>query len=681
MGGLLEQRYRVDSVLARGGMSTVYRGRDTRLDRDVAIKVMDPHLTADPSFVLRFEREARAAAQLHHPAVVSVHDQGVDGDQVYLVMELIDGGNLRDLLNQRGKLAPAVALSILGPVLSALGAAHRAGLVHRDVKPENVLIGPGGQVKVADFGLARAIGENGVTSDSEILGTVAYLSPEQVETGAADARSDVYSAGIVLYEMLAGQAPYRGETAISVAYQHVNSDVPSVPEIPLALDTLVRKATRRDPALRPANADTFLAELERVGTELGLTPQPVPVPGSLPENDRTVVMRPVPVAVGATPPSVAEATRPVVPKPPLNQVPNPGLNAGLNSAAMTTVHTGPPTPPPGFPSGASATRTMQRSEPPRRRPAQKRKTQAEKLEEERKRRKKLYTIWGSVAGVVVVAIGLFTWYVGANRYTEMPSVAGQSEQNAQVLLSKADLTGLVEKVPSNDVPNGTVISSDPGPGAELRKNEQVKLVVSRGRPVVPFITAGAEVDAATKEIQAAGLKTVKDPTKDAFHDTVPIGKVVGLDPRPGTALALDAPVTLILSKGPPPRLPVPNVTGKTKDEAFAELQRAGLEAVDASGDDGPENNGSRVVRTDPPAGTVLDPTQNKRVTLFYENNREVEVPDVARQKVRDAKEALERLGLRVKVEFNKSGNATVVNQSIQPGQRVRRGTEITIVGL
>ncbi|SFR23826.1 serine/threonine protein kinase [Lentzea waywayandensis] len=665
MGGLLEQRYRVDSVLARGGMSTVYRGRDTRLDRDVAIKVMDPHLTADPAFVARFEREARAAAQLHHPAVVSVHDQGVDGDQVYLVMELIDGGNLRDLLNQRGKLAPAVALSILGPVLSALGAAHRAGLVHRDVKPENVLIGPGGQVKVADFGLARAIAENGVTSDSEILGTVAYLSPEQVESGAADARSDVYAAGIVLYEMLAGQAPYRGETAISVAYQHVNSDVPSVPEIPLALDTLVRKATRRDPVLRPANADAFLAELERVGTDLGLTPQPVPVPGSAPENDRTVIMRPVPVAVGATPPSAAELTRPVVPKP------------SLNSAAMTTVSTGPPPPPPGI----SGTRTMQRPEPPRRRPPQKKKPKVDPVEEERKRRKKLFTIWGSVVVVVAIIVGLFSWYVGAGRYTEMPSVAGQSEQNAMVLLSKADLTGLVEKVPSNDVPNGTVISSDPGPGAELRKNQQVKLVVSRGRPVVPFINTGVDEAAATKDIEAAGLKAVKDATKDAFHDTVPIGKVVGVDPRPGTALALDAPVTLILSKGPPPRLPVPNVTGKTKDEAVAELQRAGLEAVDAGGEDAPENNGSRVVRTDPPAGTVLDPTQNKRVTLFYQNNQEIEVPDVTRQKVREAKEQLEQAGLRVKVEFNKSNNATVVNQSIPPRTRVKRGTEITIVGL
>jgi serine/threonine protein kinase/beta-lactam-binding protein with PASTA domain len=667
MGGLLEQRYRVDAVLARGGMSTVYRGRDTRLDRDVAIKVMDPHLTADPAFVARFEREARAAAQLHHPAVVSVHDQGVDGDQVYLVMELIDGGNLRDLLNQRGKLPPAIALSILGPVLSALGAAHRAGLVHRDVKPENVLIGPGGQVKVADFGLARAIGENGVTSDSEILGTVAYLSPEQVETGAADARSDVYSAGIVLYEMLAGQAPYRGETAISVAYQHVNSDVPSVPEIPLALDTLVRKATRRDPSLRPPNADAFLGELERVGAELGLTPQPVPVPGSVPENDRTVVMRPVPVTVGATHPSAAELTRPVVPKPPVQPM----------ASAMTTINTGPPTPPPGI----AGTRTMQRPEQPRRRPPQKKKPKVDPVEEERKRRKKLFIIWGSVIAVVALIVGLFSWYLGAGRWTAVPAVVGQSETNAVRLMSSADLTALIEKVPSDDVPNGQVISSDPGASTELRKGQSVKIVVSRGRPVVPFINVGTEADAATKEIEAAGLKAVKDPTKDAFHDTVPIGKVVALDPRPGTSLKIDSPVTLVLSKGPSPRTPVPNVAGKTKDEAFAELQRAGLEPVEATGDDAAENGDSRVARTDPPAGTVLEGTGNKRVTVFFENNREVEVPDVTRQKVREAKEELERAGLRVKVEFNKSNNATVVNQSIPPRTRVKRGTEITIVGL
>ncbi|MET9634573.1 Stk1 family PASTA domain-containing Ser/Thr kinase [Lentzea sp. NPDC006480] len=662
MGGLLEQRYRVDSVLARGGMSTVYRGRDTRLDRDVAVKVMDPRLTADPAFVARFVREARAAAQLHHPAVVSVHDQGVDGDQVYLVMELIDGGNLRDLLNQRGKLPPAIALSVLGPVLSALGAAHRAGLVHRDVKPENVLIGPGGQVKVADFGLARAIAENGVTSDSEILGTVAYLSPEQVETGAADARSDVYSAGIVLYEMLAGQAPYRGETPISVAYQHVNNDVPSVPDIPLALDTLVRKATRRDPSLRPANADAFLAELERVGSELGLTPQPVPVPGSAPENDKTMVMRPVPVSVGATPPSIAEATRPVQPV----------------QSAMTTINTSPPpTPPPGFP----GTRAMPRPEQPRRRPPQKRKPKIDPVEEERKRRKKLFIIWGSVVAVLALIVGLFSWYLGAGRWTAVPAVVGQSEVNASQLVRAAQLTGLVEKVPSNDVPNGQVISTEPPAGAELRKNETVKLVVSRGKPVVPFINAGVDVEAATKDIEAAGLKAAKDPTKDAFHDTVPIGKVVALDPRPGTALTINSPVTLVLSKGPAPRRPVPNVQGKSKDEAFAELQRAGLEPVEATGQDAANGDDARVVRTDPPAGTVLEGNANKRVTVFFQDNSEIEVPDVTRQKVRDAKKELEERGFKVKVEFNRNNNATVVNQNPPPGTKVKRGTEITIVGL
>ncbi|MDT7787774.1 MAG: eukaryotic-like serine/threonine-protein kinase, partial [Pseudonocardiales bacterium] len=583
-----------------------------------------------------------------------------DGDQVYLVMELIDGGNLRDLLNQRGKLPPAVALSVLGPVLSALGAAHRAGLVHRDVKPENVLIGPGGQVKVADFGLARAIAENGVTSDSEILGTVAYLSPEQVETGAADARSDVYAAGIVLYEMLAGQAPYRGETPISVAYQHVNNDVPSVPDIPLALDTLVRKATRRDPSLRPINADAFLSELERVGSELGLTPQPVPVPGSAPENDKTMVMRPVAVSVGATPPSIAEATRPVQPV----------------QSAMTTVNTGPPTPP-----GISGTRAMPRPEQPRRRPPQKRKPKVDPVEEERKRRKKLFIIWGSVVVVLALIVGLFSWYLGAGRWTAVPAVVGQSEVNASQLVRAAELTGLVEKVPSDDVPNGQVISTDPAAGAELRKNETVKITVSRGKPVVPFINAGVDVEAATKDIEAAGLKAAKDPTKDAFHDTVPIGKVVALDPRPGTALKINSPVTLVLSKGPAPRRPVPNVQGKSKDEAFAELQRAGLEPVEATGQDAANGDDARAVRTDPPAGTVLEGNANKRVTVFFQDNSEIEVPDVTRQKVRDAKKELEERGFKVKVEFNKSNNATVVNQNPQPGTKAKRGTEITIIGL
>ena len=214
IGALLEQRYRVDALLARGGMSSVYRGLDTRLDRRVAIKVMDARFADDRTFVDRFEREARSAAKIHHPNVVAVHDQGVDrspgGDLVYLVMELVDGGTLRDLITERGALDPPTALAVMEPVLSALAAAHRAGLIHRDVKPENVLIGHAGEngaiVKVGDFGLVRAVHSAGTTSASVILGTVAYLSPEQVTTGAATETGDVYSAGIVLFEALTGSA-------------------------------------------------------------------------------------------------------------------------------------------------------------------------------------------------------------------------------------------------------------------------------------------------------------------------------------------------------------------------------------------------------------------------------------------------------------------------------------------
>ncbi|WP_181771041.1 protein kinase domain-containing protein, partial [Amycolatopsis pittospori] len=294
VGTLLEGRYRVDKLLARGGMSSVYRGVDTRLDRQVAIKIMDPRFADDRSFVERFEREARSAARLHHPHVVAVHDQGFDtpdgeeSGRAFLVMELVDGGTLRELLAERGPLDVALALSITESVLSALAAAHAAGLVHRDVKPENVLIGRGGTalsggvVKVGDFGLVRAIASAGTTSSSVILGTVAYVSPEQVATGATTSSGDVYSAGILLYEMLTGRTPYVGDTALSVAYRHVNDDVPRPSElrqgIPPALDELLLRATRRDPSQRPADAAVFLAELNHLRTALGIPSVPVPVP-------------------------------------------------------------------------------------------------------------------------------------------------------------------------------------------------------------------------------------------------------------------------------------------------------------------------------------------------------------------------------------------------------------------
>src|SRR2546430_4356858 len=288
-GALLEQRYRVDALLARGGMSAVYRGLDTRLDRPVAIKVMDPRFAADKAFVDRFEREARSAAKIHHNNVVAVHDQGLDGDHVFLVMELVDGGTLRDLLTERGALGTPLAVSIMEPVLAALAAAHRNGLVHRDVKPENVLIGTNGTVKVADFGLVRAIASAGTTSSSVILGTVAYLSPEQVTTGTATARGDVYSAGILLYEMLTGAPPYVGDTPISIAYRHVNDDVPAPATGLVPVDELAMQATRRDPASRPLDAGAFPVELQRVRTTAPIPRVPVPVAHQHPVDPTTPV--------------------------------------------------------------------------------------------------------------------------------------------------------------------------------------------------------------------------------------------------------------------------------------------------------------------------------------------------------------------------------------------------------
>ncbi|MCU1620252.1 MAG: spk, partial [Modestobacter sp.] len=296
VGLLLEGRYRLEERLARGGMSTVYAATDLRLHRTVAVKVMAEHLAHDPAFVDRFTREARATAMLSHVNVVSVSDQGSDQGLVYLVMELVRGRTLRDLLQARGRLTVGEAFAVLEPVLAGLTAAHRAGIAHRDVKPENVLISVDGQVKVADFGLARAVAGTGQTSHTGgvLIGTVAYLSPEQLERGRSDARSDVYAAGVMFYELLTGHPPYAGDSALAVAYQHVHHDVPApsaeAPGVPWQVDELVARATRRDPAARPLDAGAFLAELTDLRADLGLAR--VPVPTGRPADNPTATLRP-----------------------------------------------------------------------------------------------------------------------------------------------------------------------------------------------------------------------------------------------------------------------------------------------------------------------------------------------------------------------------------------------------
>jgi serine/threonine-protein kinase len=282
VGAVLDGRYRVDGMIATGGMSTVYRGLDVRLDRPVALKVMDSRYAQDQQFLTRFQREARAVARLKDPGLVSVYDQGFDGRHPFLVMELVEGGTLRELLHERGPMPPHAVAAVLAPVLSGLAVAHRAGLVHRDVKPENVLISDDGEVKIADFGLVRAIAEAKITSTSVILGTAAYLSPEQVGTGDAGPRSDVYGVGVLAYELLTGDTPFKGDNALSVAYQRMDHDVPppssAIAGVPAQFDELVSCATARNPADRYADAQDMGTALAAVVEELGLPPFRVPAP-------------------------------------------------------------------------------------------------------------------------------------------------------------------------------------------------------------------------------------------------------------------------------------------------------------------------------------------------------------------------------------------------------------------
>ena len=324
VGAVLDGRYRVETRIATGGMSTVYRGLDMRLDRPVALKVMDTRYSGDHQFLTRFQREARAIARLKHPGLVAIYDQGNDATHPFLVMELVDGGTLRELLRERGPMPPHAVAAVLRPVLGGLGVAHRAGLVHRDVKPENVLISDDGDVKLVDFGLVRAIAEAGITSTSVILGTAGYLSPEQVEGAPTGPRSDVYSAGIMAFELLTGTTPFRGDNALSVAHQRLDHDVPppssKIDGVPHQFDDFIAHATARDPEDRFPDAVAMGAELDTIVDQLGLPAFRVPAPHNSAQHTAATVYQRRRADHPPTPdrridPGAPNATRQFTPQP------------------------------------------------------------------------------------------------------------------------------------------------------------------------------------------------------------------------------------------------------------------------------------------------------------------------------------------------------------------------------
>ncbi len=585
---LLDARYRMGSMLARGGMSTVYRGVDTRLDRPVAVKIMDAQLAADPAFRMRFEREARSAARIDHPAVVDVYDQGesagFDGPIMFLIMELVEGGTLRDVLRSRGAIGVPAAFAVLEPVLAGLAEAHRLGLVHRDVKPENVLISGAGEVKVADFGLVTAAAQAGTSHVGMIMGTVAYLSPEQVETGSADARSDVYAAGVLLYELLVGQPPYTGDTAISVAYRHVNCDVPApslvAGDVPPELDELVARATRRDPAARPADAGALLVELRRVAEQLEVPAVPVPVP-----------------------PAQMVAEPDTVPSSPPSPAGHPGHPGRAFATGADRIGSGG--------SGPGGTRTMPRPDPD---PAPA--GGNDRYRSARRRSRRLFATWVSVVMALALVIGTAAWWLGTGRWTEMPSVVGLPEAAARQLLTAADLTATSTPVADERAGAGTVTATDQESGARLLRGSTVALTVSTGGPTVPDIAPGTPVAEAENAIRGAGLDPDTDRGDAEFSDSVPDGTVIRTDPGAGTELTRGARVQLVLSRGPDSdgsrgsdrsdQVRVPDLRYKTFDDARDELEELGLEAEQRSLI-GRDRSRATVIEQDHGAGSLVDP--------------------------------------------------------------------------
>ncbi|MBA8825634.1 serine/threonine-protein kinase [Saccharopolyspora lacisalsi] len=661
VGNMLEGRYRVDSLIARGGMSAVYRGLDTRLDRPVALKVMDAQYSGDRSFVDRFEGEARAAARLHHPDVVAVYDQGVDrtpsGDHVYLVMQLVEGGTLRDLIRQHGRLTLPVATSVMTSVLSALTAAHEAGMIHRDIKPENVLIGPGGSVKVADFGLVRAAASAGTTSGSVILGTVAYLSPEQVTTGAADARTDIYAAGVVLYEMLTGRPPYSGDTALSVAYRHVNDDIPapgeSVPEIPPALDDLVMRATRRDASARPPDAATFLAELQALRRNLGVESAVVPVPTGGPDtsgsdatgtDDGPVTDR-FPTVDEDSPPSLGAGT----------PVEGPRGTRALVRTALDTDRTQD--------MAAVDTRATEKPGPSR----------------TRRRGRRAVAISTVVVLVLAGLVGGVAWWFGSGRYIEVPRVTGKPQAAAQRVLHGAELTPKITKQYDNAVPAGTVISSSPGQGSRALAGTEITLVISKGKPKVPEVPAGSSVQEARTILRQAKLRPRVDPSAKRYHNSVSEGRVIGVSPAPGTSINSGATVTIVVSKGAPP-VAVPDVRGMSRQQAFAKLRQAGFTPYESGRTFAEGVATDHVVSTSPGTGTKVRLKDSPKVGVVLSNA--VKVPDLGRTTVKQAQQRARSLGLKLNVRsLLQRPNAVILSQEPSAGSTVKPGTTITVTAL
>jgi eukaryotic-like serine/threonine-protein kinase len=597
LGVVLDHRYRVDDVVARGGMAMVYRGTDLRLDREIAIKVMHAHLTADATFVERFRREAINAARLSHPNLVAVHDQGRDGDIVYLVMEYLESVTLRKELKHRGRLSPRQAIVVMDAVLSALEAVHAVGIIHRDLKPDNVLLGTDGQIKLADFGLARSV--SSATTTKTLIGTVGYVAPELVTRTGADSRTDLYTLGIMFYEMLTGSQPYTDEVPIQVAYRHVHDTVPAPSEaaagISPLLDAIVLWATSRNPDDRPESATALRSALSEARTSLTDdeldwgSDQPVPATGKA-VLTATIVVDEDP-----------ERPEPKEPKARTDEIPYLGGARGAESDARSDSTggdtadsvTSAPAGSENAPSDDDTARRLGEGTPRSDRSlgdkigesaaarATHRSTQghgsrhrsAEPASHHPQRKRRRLT---GVVGAAV-ALGLVGWgfAVGTDQTAEVPgSTVGKDQQDVSRTISDAGFDIRTKEVFNTSVPAGKVVGTEPGPGTELAPDSVVTVLVSKGEELfgTPDVTGGTE-DEAREAIEAAGL-TVGNVSRE-HSGSVGDGLVISQSVGPGDQVAKGTAVDIVVSKGVAP-VTVPIVTGLEYDTAFGKLTRLGF---------------------------------------------------------------------------------------------------------
>jgi serine/threonine-protein kinase len=634
-GELIDDRYQLTALLATGGMATIYSAIDTRLDRKVAVKIMHPHLAQDEDFVGRFIREAKAAASLSHPNIVAVQDQGWNQSgipAVFIVMELVEGHTLRDYIYERGILTIDDAISFIDPVLSALAAAHAIGIIHRDIKPENILISKEGRVKIADFGLARGnMLDTTMTAESSvILGSVSYLSPEQVQRGVADSRSDVYAAAIVLYEMITGEKPFAGDTPIQIAYMHVNEKIPllssKVKGVPASLENLVAKATSTNPDDRPRDAGDFLAQLHQVQSEIDPKRKQMSLQLDLPV---------APIREEVRDKSRAAKRAETAQSPELNEIVTP-----MTEKSVAT-----------------------------------KKDRAE----ERRRVSKRVRRNRMIALALAVSVGVGAWWVvlGPGSKVVVPSVVGASVDKANSLLTPLGLKSEVtERVYSEEVAEGLIISSEPGGGGKLDPNGIVKLLVSKGAeryfiPQLVGLTPEAAVNVIAKLPLATGTIT------EVFNSDVPKGFVISADPAPGTQVRRDTAVNLVVSKGVE-TFALASYLGKIGEEALTELSEAGFDVSVVYAFDEKIIPGG-VISQNPASGEL--PKGAKIELIVSKGSAFVTIPTkgIVGQTQAKATQILKDLGLEVKIKTLGANKVKkVINVSPKEGTKVKRGSTVTI---